>query len=92
MQKRVKKQVKFNSLSNRKKNAIIAKALNSSSGRAALAQAMVAPIRNALSYASVARKMFMVDELPDGAMGYYEGIANGNNDYICFTLVDSYDE
>jgi hypothetical protein len=48
----------------RKKEAIIAKALASDEGRAALAQAMVEPIRRQLEYQAIGRKLLLVDELP----------------------------
>ena len=46
------------------KFAIIAKALSTSTGRTALAQSMVAPIRQALNYDSIGRRLLMVEDLP----------------------------
>lgn len=57
---------------NTEREAIIAQALETSEGRVALAQAMVEPIRRALEYQAVGRKLLMVDELPQGAYARYE--------------------
>jgi hypothetical protein len=54
------------------KEAVIAQALATEEGRVALAQAMVEPIRRALEYQAVGRKLLMVDELPQGALPRYE--------------------
>lgn len=50
----------------------IAQALETDEGRVALAQAMVEPIRRALEYMAVGRKLLMLDELPQGALARYE--------------------
>ena len=57
---------------NAEREAVVAQALETSEGRVALAQAMVAPIRRALEYQAVGRKLLMVDELPQGAYARYE--------------------
>lgn len=57
---------------NAEKEALIAQALETPEGRVALAQAMVEPIRRALEYQAVGRKLLMVDELPQGALPRYE--------------------
>ena len=57
---------------NAEREAIIAQALDTPEGRVALAQAMVEPIRRALEYQAVGRKLLMVDELPQGAYARYE--------------------
>lgn len=57
---------------NQKREMIIAQSLESPQGRVALAQAMVEPIRRALEYQAVGRKLLMVDELPQGAYARYE--------------------
>jgi len=57
---------------NQQKEALIAQALDTPEGRVALAQAMVEPIRRALEYQAVGRKLLMVDELPQGAYARYE--------------------
>jgi hypothetical protein len=54
------------------REALIAQALDTPQGRVALAQAMVEPIRRALEYQAVGRKLLMVDELPQGAYARYE--------------------
>jgi len=54
------------------REALIAQALETEEGRVALAQAMVEPIRRALEYQAVGRKLLMVDELPQGALARYE--------------------
>lgn len=54
------------------REAVIAQALETGEGRVALAQAMVEPIRRALEYQAVGRKLLMVDELPQGALARYE--------------------
>ena len=51
---------------------IIARALETAEGRAALAQAMVEPIKESIVYQSLGRKLLMVDELPQGALARYE--------------------
>lgn len=59
-------------LTNEDKEIVIAQALQTDEGRTALAQAMVEPIRRALEYQAVGRKLLMVDELPQGALARYE--------------------
>jgi hypothetical protein len=54
------------------KEAIIAQAMESPEGMKALAQAMVEPIKVALTYQAIGRKCLMVDELPQGAIPRYE--------------------
>ena len=55
-----------------KKEILIAQALETPEGRVALAQAMVEPVRRALEYQAVGRKLLMVDQLPQGAYARYE--------------------
>lgn len=57
---------------NNERMELIAQALDTDEGRVALAQAMVEPIRRALEYQAVGRKLLMVDELPQGALARYE--------------------
>jgi len=57
---------------NQNREMLIAQSLESPEGRVALAQAMVEPIRRALEYQAVGRKLLMVDELPQGAYARYE--------------------
>ena len=54
------------------REAVIAQALETPEGRVALAQAMVEPIKRALEYQAIGRKLLMVDELPQGALARYE--------------------
>ena len=61
-----------NSQNDAEREATIAQALETDEGRVALAQAMVEPIRRALEYQAVGRKLLMVDELPQGALARYE--------------------
>jgi hypothetical protein len=56
----------------KQREAIIAQALETPEGRVALAQAMVEPIKRALEYQAIGRKLLMVDELPQGALARYE--------------------
>lgn len=57
---------------NAERETLVAQALETGEGRLALAQAMVEPIRRALEYQAVGRKLLMVDELPQGALARYE--------------------
>jgi len=57
---------------NEKRATLIAQAMDTPEGRVALAQAMIEPIRRALEYQAVGRKLLMVDELPQGAYARYE--------------------
>jgi len=59
-------------LNDRTREAVIAQALETAEGRVALAQAMVEPIKRALEYQAIGRKLIMVDELPQGALARYE--------------------
>lgn len=54
------------------RNSIIAKYLASSTGRQALASSMIAPIRRGLDYQGIARKVFAVQQLPQGALPVYD--------------------
>ena len=58
--------------SNEQRETVIAMALETAEGRTALAQAMVEPIKTSLMYQAIGRKLFMVDELPQGALARYE--------------------
>ncbi len=57
---------------NEQKERIVSEALSTAEGRVALAQAMVEPIKIALEYQAIGRKLLMVDELPQGALPRYE--------------------
>ena len=50
----------------------IARLLSSPSGRLQLAKSMVAPLRTTLDYQSIGRKVFMVAQLPSGALPIYD--------------------
>lgn len=54
------------------RETLIAQAMEGGEGRVVLSQAMVEPIRRALEYQAVGRKLLMVDELPQGALARYE--------------------
>lgn len=51
---------------------LIARAVNSTEGRVALATMMVQPIRKALDYLGLCRKVVQVDYIPDGVFAVYE--------------------
>ena len=61
-----------NARSNAERERLIAEALDTQEGRTVLAQCMVEPIRRALEYQAVSRRLLMVDELPMGAIPRYE--------------------
>jgi hypothetical protein len=61
-----------NGVSQAEREILIAQALETDEGRVALAQAMVEPIRRALEYQAVGRKLLLIDELPQGALARYE--------------------
>lgn len=63
---------KYAGLSDQEKEALMIRALNSESGKVALAQAMATPIRLSLDYQSVGRKLLVVDALPQGALPVYD--------------------
>ena len=60
-------------LSVAEKELVIANALSSEEGRQALAMSMREPIRRSLEYQALGRKLFLVDELPQGALPRYGG-------------------
>src|SRR5579885_3030482 len=53
------------------KTVSIAKSIASPAGRAALAASMVQPIRRNLNYQGLARQVFQVQQLPQGALPVY---------------------
>ena len=59
-------------ISNDLKQQIIGDYLKTASGRAKLAASMVQPLRLRRDYTSVARKAFLVEQLPDGALPIYD--------------------
>jgi len=50
----------------------IGRALRSAAGRQALAASMIAPLRRNIDYQGIARKVFIVDPLPPGALSSYD--------------------
>lgn len=64
------------------KELIITAAMDDPQGRVALAQIMVDPIKVALEYQAVGRKLIMVDELPQGVYPRYEKDAYATADVI----------
>jgi len=51
---------------------IIGSYLSSAAGRMRLAQSMIQPLRTRLDYQGIARKTFLVDRLPSGALPLYD--------------------
>ncbi len=58
-------------LDNETRQRIIERYLASTSGREQLARAMVAPIRQRMDYQSIARRTFLVEQMPEGALPVY---------------------
>lgn len=52
-------------------DSLISRYLRSMAGRSALAQSMMQPLRRRLDYTGIARKVFLVEELPQGALPIY---------------------
>lgn len=63
---------KANKISAAQKQKIVAKYIGSPKGRQVLAQSMVNPLRHARDYTSVCRPLFLSEDLPDGALPYYD--------------------
>lgn len=59
-------------LSNEQKQRIISELIKTASGRQRLAASMVQPLRRRRDYTSVARKAYLVEQLPDGALPIYD--------------------
>lgn len=51
--------------------SILNQYLGTSAGRARLAQSMVQPLRTRIDYQSIGRKVFLVEQLPTGALPIY---------------------
>ena len=51
----------------------LSKYLNSNPGKQALAQSMLAPIKRNIDYSGISRKIFLIDQLPEGANVIYDG-------------------
>jgi len=60
------------SLSDDKRDDLIARAIQTQEGKIALAQAMANPIRRNLDYHGIARRALVVDPLPQGALATYD--------------------
>ena len=61
-----------NLISNELKQQIISDYVKTAAGRAKLAASMIQPLRMRRDYTSVARKAFLVEQLPDGALPIYD--------------------
>lgn len=59
-------------LTNQERQDIISDYIKTASGRMKLAASMTSPLRLRRDYTSVGRKTFLVEQLPDGAMPYYD--------------------
>lgn len=59
-------------ISNEVKQQIISEYLKTNAGRQKLAASMIQPLRLRRDYTSVARKAFLVEQLPDGALPIYD--------------------
>jgi hypothetical protein len=60
------------SVSDDKRDSLIARAIMTNEGKLALAQAMANPIRRNLDYHGLARRSLVVDPLPQGALPVYD--------------------
>jgi hypothetical protein len=60
------------SVSNAVKQRVIGELIKSQAGRSKLAASMTQPLRLRRDYASVGRKTFLVEQLPDGALAIYD--------------------
>jgi len=68
-------------LSQRAKESIISRLLQTSEGRQRLAQSMAQPLRGPrMDYAGIARRAFTVQPLPEGALPIYEGVNETRRD------------
>lgn len=54
------------------KQKLISRLIKTASGRQRLAASMIQPLRSRRDYASVGRKTFLVEQLPDGALPIYD--------------------
>lgn len=54
------------------KRQILANFIKTSAGRAKLANSMIKPLRSERDYSSVARKAYLVEQVPDGTMPIYD--------------------
>ena len=61
-----------NGITTAQRDKIIADLLQTQAGRQKLAASMTQPLRTRRDYASIGRKTFLVEQLPDGALPYYD--------------------
>ena len=59
-------------IDNEVKQEIISQHIRTAAGRQKLAASMIQPLRRRRDYASVGRKAFYVENLPDGALPVYD--------------------
>lgn len=59
-------------MDNQLKQEVLSKYIKTAAGRARLASSMISPLRRRRDYASVGRKAFYVEQLPDGALPIYD--------------------
>jgi hypothetical protein len=57
---------------NEEKEAIIANYLSTSEGRTRLADSMMQPLRDRRNYSSLARRAFIVEPIPEGALPSFD--------------------
>jgi hypothetical protein len=60
------------SVSDSRRDDLVARAINTQEGKTALAQAMANPIRRNLDYSGIGRRALVVDPLPQGALPTYD--------------------
>jgi hypothetical protein len=53
---------------------LISEYIQTKEGREKLAASMIQPLRRRLCYPGIARELFRVEQLPDGALPYYRNI------------------
>jgi hypothetical protein len=51
---------------------LFSRILKSAAGRLSLAQSMTAPLRTRIDYVGISRKVFLVEQLPSGALPVYD--------------------
>lgn len=59
-------------LTRRARESLISQALSTPAGRTRLAQSMMNPLQQRMDYAGIARRAFVVEPLPEGALPIYE--------------------
>lgn len=64
------------------KQSVIARMISSPAGKIKLAAAMVRPIKTCLDYQSIARKTFLVEQLPAGVLPIYDNKPATGSGYI----------